>query len=145
MGTDKKTELPTYEEYKQQEEQRKKEEEEQRRKDDTIKVTYNDLIRNPSKYKGKGIAINGEFANTEKSTEGYNLLIVREGAYDRFISVLYSDTKYIPMKGTIKGNEEFYLNIEDKLTIVGVFKGVNTESGYPMPIIITKKVYLHNL
>ena len=122
MGTDKKTELPTYEEYKQQEEQRKKEEE-QRRKDDTIKVTYDDLMKHFDRYKDCRVSLKGEFMCYIDDIN-YNYIEIKNDCSKYTICKKNNNTKFIPLRGTIKKGESFYLTKYDKLTVIGIFKGV---------------------
>lgn len=147
MGADKKTELPTYEEYKQQEEQRKKEYEEQRRKDDTIKVDYRSLVRNPNKYIGKRVMIKCNFYR--KFTSDNNIIVYEVVEFSKHILCMRNDNiKFIPLKGIIKEGQTFNLLRNDRLTVIGTFKGIsnyNNWSGNPYPIIDAEEIYLKHL
>lgn len=106
---------------------------------DFIKVTYDDLMKHFNRYKGYRVSIEGEFMCY--ATNDINYIQIRND-YSKYTICEKNNTKFIPLKGTIKKGENFYLTQDDKLTVIGTFKGVYNNE---YPYIEVDTVYLHNL
>lgn len=106
---------------------------------DFIKVTYDDLMKHINRYKGYRVSMEGEFMCY--ATNDINYMKIRND-YSKYTICEKNNTKFIPLKGTIKKGESFCLTNDDKLTVIGTFKGVY-ENEYPYIEVDT--VYLHNL